>query len=113
MRGVGAPSRWSLVGEDGPGGGRGREGRPEEEAGLTTATVGMSGVGSRAAGRSARGGSEVPSAECDREDETGRSAGLVPVWISGERKQRRRIREEAEKTQAVARKGKAQVWRGS
>lgn len=55
----------------------------------------------------------MPSAECDREDETGRGAGLLPVWFSGERALHRRIGEEAEKMQAAARKGKARVWRGS
>lgn len=95
MRDVGAPSRWSLVGVDGPGRGGGWEGWPEEETGVTTTTVGMSRAGPGAGGRCARGGFYVPSAECDREGEARRGearcwVGLVLVWCSRDGAQGRR-----------------------
>lgn len=75
---------------------------------MTTTTVGMSPVGPGAGGRCARGGFQVPSAECDREDETRRCAGLVLERRCTEPQDKKKV----EKTQAAVPRWKVRVWRG-
>lgn len=95
MRGVGAPSRWSLVdGRTGQVGGGGEKSGPRMQTGATTTTVWMSPVGVSAAGRLCS--RRFPSAKCRvrsrGQDRARRGAGLVAAFFSGGNAQSHKIR---------------------